>query len=173
MEPVSRGKWAVSTGNEGTVGRPGVMFWGPEDDIMYAPAQEFHTSTREGGAVKFRGASPWNRLVIGCCYFHIVYGQVAGGHIVVKAAGSATITDIIAVVGPKPEVGHMTQVLGWGQLMCGEIVGRGRLLPLAATARYLRDRPTVTTTENSETDTTVSLLLLQILSHMLSQSFLL
>ena len=77
VEPVSRGKWAVSTGNEGTVGRPGVMFWGPEDDIMYAPAQEFHTSTREGGAVKFRGASPWNRLVIGCCYFHIVYGQVA------------------------------------------------------------------------------------------------
>ena len=40
--------------------------------------------------------------------------------------------------------------------MCGEIVGRGRLLPLAATARYLRDRPTVTTTEKSETDTTVS-----------------
>ena len=114
----------MGDGRLGTVGRPGVVFWGPEDDILYISAQEFHTSTREGGAVKFRGASPWNRLVIGCCYFHIVYGQVAGGHIVVKAAGSATITDIIAVVGPKPEVGHMTQVVvGWGQLMCGEIVG--------------------------------------------------
>ena len=29
-----------------------------------------------------------------------------GGHIVVKAAGSATITGIIVVVGLKPEVGH-------------------------------------------------------------------
>ena len=66
--PVHGGNGAVGTNNAGTVGGPGAVQLG--DDL---PAQDLLTRMREGG-VKFRGTSPWNRL-IGCGYFHKVRGQ--------------------------------------------------------------------------------------------------